>query len=166
MRKLPVNLDELAFVLHRGSALAMDCFLDLDTGQIITIPLDAELLVQILHLDIDPPMLEPKSLIGSLVPQGRNLIHIPDNYAIVIFDLMADFSRKIEHQIPDMSQNLWGTIHNKGGFPEFRRIIMRRQGLLNQFIDFRDKYYRGKARKWLKENQILVSRSSRQMATA
>ncbi len=53
MKNLTVNIDELAFVLHRGSDIKMECYLDLRNGKILNIPTNEKLISQItLHLNI------------------------------------------------------------------------------------------------------------------
>ena len=154
MRELPINLDELAFVLHRGKDLDMECFLNLETGEILYIPTDTDVMHSIFHQLSLPELVSITSLAERLFPDISNLLYIPDNFNDCVFDLMNQFvSLPI---INDMVQNnLLKAIHNKGGFKKFHQIIQEIPGLLKEFVQFRDKFFQENAKNWLNGHEII-----------
>lgn len=70
MKELPINIDELAFVLHRGSELDMECYLNLETGDILNIPTDNVILTNILKLEKNINLLDKEALIRKIAPDS------------------------------------------------------------------------------------------------
>ncbi len=154
MKKLPINLDELAFVLHRGEDLKMECFLNLKSGEILYVPTDTEILRSLLHQISPPELLNTKALAESLFGKNNNLIYIPDNFKNVVFDLMSGFTNL--SVLSDQIQNkLVNAIQREGGFNKFHQILCEIPDLLKKFIEFRDDFFLEKALEWLKEQNII-----------
>ncbi len=154
MRKLPINLDELAFVLHRGEELDMECFLDLDTGEIHYIPTDNDVLQSMFKQLTIPELVSITSLAERLFTDISHLLYIPDNFKDVVFELMNQFSN--HSSLPEVTrERLLQAIHHKGGFEKFHKVLQEFPGLLTRFVEFRDSFFLEKAKEWLEGHEIV-----------
>jgi hypothetical protein len=154
MPELSVNLDELAFVLHRSPSLHLDCYLDLETGNILNVPTDRKVLENLLPPEENSQMLSTDNMIEQLLPKGGNLLFIPDLFEQHVFKLMIDFHKTLEEGEPELAEQLFITIHGEGGYASFRKLIQKRYQLLKSFIRFRDSFFEQEAQTWLKQNNI------------
>ncbi len=156
MLELPINLDELAFVLHRGPDMNMECFLDCETGEIIYIPTETSALNAMFHSVFESERMNVEALARDLTRKDTALKYIPDNFSLVVFELMTGFVETTE--LPEILQDkLLKAIHGSGGFFEFHSTLKSAPRFLKKFIQFRDNFYLNKAMDWLKANNILVS---------
>ena len=155
MRTLSINIDELAFVLHRGPGLDMECFLNLDNGAIINIPTNRQFLKQI--LDVDVELLREDALMRMLLPGEGRYLHIPDQFSLRLFELQSGFTEKIKKSYPKIYQQLWRLIQKDGVYTDFRNILKDVPGLNERFLKYRDALYEKYAIEWLKENNITYS---------
>ncbi|MHB2152826.1 UPF0158 family protein [Calditrichota bacterium GD2] len=156
MLELPINLDELAFVLHRGPEMNMECFLDCETGEIIYIPTETSALSAMFQSLFEPERMNVEALARDITRRDTALKYIPDNFSLVVFELMNGFLESTS--IPDYLKNrLYKAIHGNGGFSEFHSILKGAPKFLKKFIQFRDEFYLCKAIEWLKDNNILVT---------
>ncbi len=154
MKKLPINLDELAFVLHRGDDLDMECFLNLETGEILYVPTDSDVLKSIFHQLTIPELVSITSLAERLFDDISKLLYIPDNFKDVVFELMNRFTNF--SYLPDLArEKLTEAIHNKGGFKKFHKVLEEFPGLLSRFVEFRDAFFLEKAKEWLAKHDIV-----------
>ena len=156
MAELSINIDELAFVLHRGSELELECYLNLETGDIINIPTDNDILTSILKLEKNINVLDKEALIRKIAPDSTNFLYIPNNFPNIIFDLMSEFTRSIENEYQELHDKLWVAIQKEGGYQEFHRMIKSEQGLLKKFLLLRDSFFEASALQWLRDNEIKV----------
>lgn len=154
MKELNINMDELSFVLHRGQDLEMECYLNTQSGDIISVPTNDSILSNILNLEDDVSVLNKNGLVEMMLPDHGDLLYIPNNFSQIIFELMSDFIKLIENDHAELHDQLWAAIQNSGGFEEYHRIIKSRPGILNQFIVFRDKKFEKNALIWLKDHEI------------
>lgn len=155
MRELPVNLDELAFVLHRGEELEMECFLNLETGEIHYIPTDNDVLQSMFQQLTLPELVSVTTLAERMFSDISKLLYIPDNFKDVVFELMTQFSHNAA--LNDLTkERLVQAIHNKGGYKRFHKVLEEFPGLLSRFIEFRDNFFVQKAREWLQGHDIAV----------
>ncbi len=157
--ELSINLDELAFVLHRGPQLKMECFLDRETGAIIYIPTDVSALSAMFNSTFEPELLNINALARDIVHKDTPLLYIPDHFSQNIFELMNTFVGSTT--LPEnLSKKLIKAIHGSGGYAEFHAILKSDPKQFKKFLNFRDDFYFSKAVEWLKENQIQVKEKS------
>ncbi|HID38618.1 MAG TPA: hypothetical protein EYP36_03780 [Calditrichaeota bacterium] len=149
---LPINIDELAFVLHRGPGLEMECFLNLDTGAIINIPTNRKFLKRILKIDVE--MLRDDALINMLLPENGHFLYIPNQFSLRLYELFSSFAKKIETTYPEIHDRLWVLIQKNGTYSEYKNIFSKVSSLNAYFIRFRDDLYEKYAIRWLEENNI------------
>lgn len=154
MKQLKINLDELAFVLHRGKTLEMFCFLSTTSGKILSIPSDREILKAMVKLPEDHERYNTKDLVASLVPAGENFITIPDLFSAHVFDLMNEFISTIETENPGLAEHLTLAVHDDGGFERFLRIVREERRVYNEYLKYRDQFFERSAREWLEQNGI------------
>ncbi|MGD9899223.1 MAG: hypothetical protein AB7T22_08870 [Calditrichaceae bacterium] len=154
MKELMINMDELAFVLHRGHDIEMECYLDTRSGDIISIPTNDSIISSTLDLEDDVSVLNKNGLVEMMLPDRGDLLYIPNNFSQILFELMSDFTKLIENDHAELHDMLWAAIQKGGGFEEFHRIIKSRPGILNQFIVFRDNKFEENAVIWLKDHEI------------
>ncbi len=154
MKPLRINIDELAFVLHRGSGLEMKCFLDLKSGQIINVPTNRDVVKQILHLRENN--FSPDALSNEVIAEKKEtLLEIPDRFDLIIFDLMSKFIRSIQQEDDRFAEKLWEIVHRGKGYKVFHTAISERYGMLKKFIRLKDEMFEQAALKWLEENKII-----------
>ncbi len=156
MRSLPVNLDELAFVLHRGDELEMECFLNLETGEILYIPTDNDVLQSMFHQLTLPELVSVTTLAERMFPDISKLLYIPDNFKDVVFELMTRFSNH-DSLNSIAKERLVQAIHHKGGYNRFHKVLEEFPGLLSRFVDFRDNFFLEKAKEWLRGHDISIA---------
>ncbi len=154
MSEFSVNMDELAFVLHRSPSLHLDCYLDLETGNIINVPTDRKVLENLLPPEENSQLLSTENMIEQLLPKDGKLLFIPDLFEQNIFNLMMQFQESLAEDEPELAEKLFITIHGEGGYASFRKLIQKRYQLLKLFIRFRDSFFEREAKAWLKQNHV------------
>jgi len=155
MKRLKINMDELAFVLHRGAELEMKCYLDLKSGRILNFPTNLEVVKQLFHLKEDVNNIDINKLIRRILPEPQHFLELPDMFDQVAFDLMSRFTRSIEVSKPLLAEELWKGIHEGQGYKAFNTKIREEYpGLLRSFIRLRDELFEESARNWLKSQHI------------
>ena len=152
MQKLPINIDELAFILHRGPGLEMECFLNLDSGAIINIPMNKNFLQRILKVDVE--MLREDALINMLLPEDGHFLRIPNQFSLRLYELFSGFAHEIEDAFPVIYDRLWVVIQKNGTYNDFKNIFSKIPSLKAFFIRYRDDLYEKYAIRWLEENKI------------
>ncbi len=156
MPEFSINMDELAFVLHRSPSLNLDCYLDLDTGNIINVPTERNVLENLFPSGRDSHLLSTEKMIEELLPDHARLLFIPDLFEQHVFNLMIRFQESIEESDPELAEQLLSAIHKEGGFTAFRKLIQKQYRTLKAFIRFRDAFFEKEAEAWLKNNNISV----------
>lgn len=154
MGKLQINLDELAFVLHRGKLLDMYCFLNMATGEILNIPSDRKTLETMFKLPEESTLLTTADLVSRMVPPGVNFLTIPNLFSQNVFNLMSEFINSIQEKFPAESEALVRTLHGEGGWTDFHNTVRENEALLVKYIRFRDRFFEASARRWLEEKDI------------
>jgi len=152
MTRLTLNIDELSFLLHRGPHLPFLPFLNLASGDIITLPSDPRLLSRMLLLRDDYANTKLESLISPLLP-GNDLLFIPDRYSDTVFSLMTKFIARYEKNYPRETKVLGQFLNRKEGFHGFHLMLLE-LNMIDLFILFRDLYYKVKTFAWLDEKGI------------
>ena len=154
MKQLRINLDELAFILHRGKLLDMYCFLNTSTGEILNIPSDRKTLETMFKLPENSTLLTTTDLVSRMVPPGVNFLTIPDLFSQNVFNLMSEFISSIQDSFPAEAESLLRALQQEGGWTEFHKIVRSNDELLAKYIRFRDRFFESSARRWLEEKNI------------
>ncbi len=154
MKRLQINLDELAFVLHRGKLLDMYCFLNIATGEILNIPSDRKTLESMFKLPENSTLLTTADLVSRMVPAGVNFLTIPNLFSQNVFNLMSEFIASIQESFPVETEDLLRAVQHEGGWAEFLNIVRSNDELLAKYIRFRDRFFESSARRWLEEKNI------------
>ncbi len=154
MKQLKINLDELAFVLHRGAELEMKCYLELESGRILNIPTNPEVVKQLFHLAEDINNIDINKLVRRILPDSHHFLELPDMFEQVAFDLMSRFTRSIEDSKPLLAEELWKDIHEGLGYKSFNAKLRENPNLFRSFIQMRDELFEESARAWLKNHDI------------
>ncbi len=154
MKRLQINLDELAFILHRGKLLDMYCFLNTSTGEILNIPSDRKTLEAMFRLPENSAMLTTADLVSRMVPPGVNFLTVPDLFSQNVFNLMTEFIDSVQTLFPTETEALIRAVHQEGGWKDFHDIVRSNEELLAKYIRFRDRFFESSARRWLEEKDI------------
>ncbi len=154
MRQLQINLDEFAFLLHRGKTLDLHCFLNMETGAILSIPSDRKILLTILNLPEDSEMLTTNSLVARLIPNDQDYLTIPDNFQQNVYRLMSDFIHSIRNNYTSLADMLDASVHKEGGYDSFMHIIRKNGSIINHYLRYRDRFFEQSARQWLTKNNL------------
>ncbi|MBD3223594.1 MAG: hypothetical protein GF313_02625 [Caldithrix sp.] len=155
MQTLQINITELAFVLHRGPDMEMECYLNLDSGNIINIPTNRDVLSNILKFKDDIDRYDKHALIQKLIPENLKYLYIPDQLSQVLFPMMDQFIELIKNDEPSYHEKLWKAIHRYGDSKRFTRILKTNPKLFDHYLMFRDFYFEKEADKWLKKQGVL-----------
>ena len=154
MRQLQINLDEFAFLLHRGKALDLYCFLNSKSGAILSIPSDRKILLTMLNMPASSETLTTQSLVARLIPDGQDYLTIPDIFRQNVYKLMSDFIHSIRASQPKLADMLDTSVHEEGGYESFLKIIRKDGSIFNRYMRYRDQFFEQSARLWLTENNI------------
>ena len=154
MHKLNISLDELAFVLNRGETIKIACFLDLATGNILNVPTERQVLKNLIDNDHEVALYSTTELVNKVMPKNKSVIPIPNLFNQYIYDLMNKFIVTAKDEFPDSIESLSQAVHNKGGYTDFRQIVLEEKDMLKRYISVRDDFYEQIALNWLKENEI------------
>jgi hypothetical protein len=164
MIRLPVNIDELSFLLHRGHMLPFIAYLNPTSGDIITLPSDATALAHMLHLHINQDNINMETFLLSIFPNLKTMLFIPDLYADSIYSLMSEFISRVEKSFPRETKALTQLLNRQEGFHGFHLLLVEME-LVDQFLDFRNTFYRVKAQTWLEAHDIIGIESSHEKMT-
>lgn len=154
MKQLKINLDELAFLLHRGKSLEMFCFLNTSSGKILSIPSDREILQAMINLPEDHERYNTIDLVSPLIPEGENFIAIPDLFSAHVFELMSAFISAVDHEHPVLAERLTLAVQKEGGFDRFLHVVREKRPIFDKYLRYRDRFFEDSAREWLSENGI------------
>jgi hypothetical protein len=128
--------------------------LDLDTGQVVTLPDSMLGKAEECGDDEEPELLEWEEgdweIARRVVSTGR-FVRLPDKYDVHEWAIMEDFVRSVESS--RIHEELSHAIHGKGAFRMFKDAI-RRHGIESAWFEFRTAALRKIAAEWCEENQI------------
>jgi hypothetical protein len=157
MKKLHINIDELAYVLHRGQTLDMASFLNIKNGEIINIPTERSVLQNLIDLEDEKERYTTTDMVQKLLPEDHeNLVEIPNIFQQNLFNLMTGFISSISDEFPVHYAKLEQAIIKEGGYTAFRKIISDNKKLFSRYIKFRDTFFEDSAIEWLQQYQIEV----------
>lgn len=154
MKNLPINFEELSFVLHRGADMKMECYLDLRNGAILNIPTNEKLISSMYSKTINPININHNFFVDQIIAGKDYYLYIPDHFQNQLFNLMSSFANSLSGKGFPETDDLWRTINEEGGYSEFHLILTKNDDLYDLFISFRDSIYEKSAREWLSENKI------------
>lgn len=154
IRQLHINLDEFAFLLHRGETLDLYCFLNASSGEILSIPSDRKILQAMLKLTEESEMLTTQDLVARLIPDGQDYLTIPDNFRQNIYMIMSEFINSIQNTHPTLADNLNRAVHEEGGYEAFLKDLRKDRFIFKRYLHYRDQFFEQSALNWLGENNI------------
>ena len=157
MKQLPINLDELAYLLHRGQTIDMASYFHLTTGEIINIPTERKILRKLVPEVDNGWQFAAEDLVRKILPEeSEDLIEIPNLLQQHVFGLMSGFISTIADGFPAEAAKLEMTIHKNGSYADFRKILDHNKKILKKYITYRDIFFEQSAIEWLKTYEIEV----------
>ena len=127
------------------------CFLDPDTGEIITVTEEDRHLIQEESPEGLPAWQRDMLPKIRAVLQSDRFLQLPDRFEIHEWSIMEEFSGTQEND--RVRQELLDAIHGAGAFRAFRSAI-RRLGVEQNWYQFREQAMEETARTWLEGHNL------------
>jgi len=170
-RKLKVNVGEVAFALEDNS-WETNHYLDLETGQVITVMADTfRELEKLFEEAYDPEAKKPPDLAELL--QQSNLQDWQQGELLVARQIEANSSRYLDISPDDryegyndmgdfiftvqderLQAELWQAIRGRGAFRHFKDVLLQHPRERERWFAFKDELMRQRVADWLAEEEI------------
>lgn len=155
IKKLKINLNELAFAMEMGENMERSGYLDTETGGIIDMPDDVMRGVEdgdtdSILVDWDDELAETA---GKILSDEKNrFLPIPRRESREGYEIMASFADSVDNK--GLREKLAVALDGKGAFRRFRNVLNDHPDELEKWYAFKDDWMREEAIKWLLENGI------------
>ncbi len=157
MKKLKVDIDELAFTMETSDEFDSITLFDTETGELVSIPNELMSAVEsndeeVIH---DLPDWE-KDLIGiaeSIVnDESGRFVDIPRKPSYEAYNLMVEFASSITNK--HLREKLEIALDGKGAFSRFKNVISAYPDEEKRWFAFKDKRMRDEVIEWLNDLDI------------
>jgi hypothetical protein len=177
MRRLTVDLDELAAALDGDGPPDAAWYLDLETGELAMITDEERQELDAVYDDL-PPAGQPQvsvaeALEGRDVPEwmkeliiladavekglGTRYVEVPETGSRPAYEDMEDFIKTVADD--ELQALLWRAIEGRGAFRRFKDTLADQPAEQERWYAFRDARRRERAIAWLREEDIEPSES-------
>jgi len=154
MKKLKVDIDEIAFIMETSDELGSVTLFDTETGEIVSIPnelmsaveSDDEEALQDLP-DWERDLIEPAESIVN--DESGHFVDIPRKPSYEAYDLMVEFARSVTNS--NLKEKLEIALDGKGAFRRFKNVISDYPGEEKRWFAFKDKRMRHEVIGWLND---------------
>ncbi|MBZ0156097.1 MAG: UPF0158 family protein [Alphaproteobacteria bacterium] len=156
MKKVPLDIDEVAFAMEIQSGNGMLSYLDTDTGEVIKIfsyIIDGLEAGEEISAAEAPGMVEYAEEI--LEDEMGRFMEIPTLSSEESYEIMIHFIETIKSE--PVRNALLGTLQGKGALRRFRETIARWPELEQQWFAYHDKRLREEALRWLASIGVEIS---------
>jgi hypothetical protein len=151
MKKLKVDLKELVSEMEMGENMELAGYLDMETGEIISMPDEVMRAVEDGEEKIEslPDWEEDLAEIADKIlsdEKGRFLL-IPKRESREGYEIMVAFAGSVRGK--GLRDNLSNALNGKGAFRRFRSVLNDYPDELEKWYKFKDDWMREEAVKWL-----------------
>jgi hypothetical protein len=154
MKKLKVDIDEIAFIMETSDEFDSVTLFDTETGEIVSIP--NELMSAVESNDEEALQCLPdreRDLIGtaeSIVnDESGRYVDIPRKPSYEAYDLMVEFASSVTNK--HLREKLEIALDGKGAFSRFKNVISDYPEEEKKWFMFKDKRMREDVMEWLHE---------------
>jgi hypothetical protein len=152
MKKLKVDIDEIAFIMETSDEFESITLFDTETGEIVSIPNE---LMSAVESDDEEAMQDlpdwEKDLIGtaeSLVNnEGGRYVDIPRKPSYEAYNLMVEFTGSVKNK--RLKEKLEIALDGKGAFSRFKNVITDYPDEEKKWFALKDKKMRDEVIEWL-----------------
>lgn len=154
MKKLKVDLDEIAFTMETSDEFESITLFDTETGEIVSIPNE---LMSAVESDDEEALQDlpdwEKDLIGtaeSIVNnEGGRYADIPRKPSYEAYNLMVEFTSSVTNK--NLKEKLDIALDSKGAFRRFKNVIADYPDEEKRWFAFKDKKLREEVVEWLND---------------
>jgi hypothetical protein len=154
MKKLKVDIDEIAFIMETSDEFNSATLFDTETGEIISIPNE---LMSAVESDDEEALQDlpdwERDLIGtaeSIVnDESGRFVDIPRKPSYEAYDLMVEFASSVTNKY--LREKLEIALDGKGAFRRFKNVISDYPEEEKRWFAFKDKRMREEVIEWLND---------------
>lgn len=154
MKKLKVDIDEIAFIMETFDEFDSVTFFDTETGELVSIP--NELMSAVESNDEEALQDLPdweKDLIGTaesiISDESGRYVDIPRKPPYEAYNLMVEFTSSITNK--HLREKLEIALEGKGAFRRFKNVISDYPEEGKMWFAFKDKRMRDEVIEWLND---------------
>jgi hypothetical protein len=149
MKKLKVDVEDIAMIMENQDRFGSQYYLDIETGETVVIP---EELMSVLEEGESCEGLPEWEL--KLLPQAKEIFkgseryeEIPTRPSHEAYDVMAEFSSYVEDG--RMRSRLESALHGKGAFRRFKDTLREYPEVEKQWFKFKAERDKEEVKNWL-----------------
>jgi len=163
MKKLEVDIDEIAFIMETSDEFDSVTLFDTETGEIVSIPNELMTAVESDDKEAlkDLPDWE-KDLIGIAESiandDSERYIDIPRKPSYDTYNLMVEFADSVTNK--HLREKLEIALDGKGAFSRFKKVISDYPDEEKRWFTFKDKRMREEVIEWLNDLGIETTEDS------
>ena len=154
MKKLKVDINELAFTMEISDEFDSAIFFDTETGEIVSIPNE---LMSAVESDDEEALQDLPAWGKDLIEIAENIVRdesgryvdIPRKPSYEAYDLMVEFARSVTNS--NLKEKLEIALDGKGAFRRFKNVISDYPGEEKRWFAFKDKRMRHEVIGWLND---------------
>jgi hypothetical protein len=152
MKKLEVDINELAFTMEISDEFDNAIFFDTETGEIVSIPNE---LMSAVESDDEEALQDLPDWGKDLIETAENIVRdesgryvdIPRKTSSEAYDLMVEFARSVTNS--NLKEKLEIALDGKGTFRRFKNVISDYPDEEKRWFAFKDKRMREEVIEWL-----------------
>jgi Uncharacterised protein family (UPF0158) len=154
MKKLKVDINELAFTMEISDEFDNAIFFDTETGEIVSIPNE---LMSAVESDDEEALQDLPDWEKDLIEIAENIVRdesgryvdIPRKPSYEAYDLMVEFARSVTNS--NLKEKLEIALDGKGAFRRFKNVISDYPDEEKRWFAFKDKRMREEVIEWLND---------------
>ena len=154
MKKLKVDINELAFTMEISDEFDNAIFFDTETGEVVSIPNE---LMSAVESDDDEALQDLPDWEKDLIEIAENIVRdesgryvdIPRKPSSEAYDLMVEFARSVTNS--NLKEKLEIALDGKGAFRRFKNVISDYPDEEMRWFAFKDKRMHEEVIEWLND---------------
>ena len=154
MKKLKVDINELAFTMEISDEFDNAIFFDTETGEVVSIPNE---LMSAVESDDDEALQDLPDWGKDLIEIAENIVRdesgryvdIPRKPSYEAYDLMVEFARSVTNS--NLKEKLEIALDGKGAFRRFKNVISDYPDEEMRWFAFKDKRMHEEVIEWLND---------------
>jgi len=154
MKKLKVDINELAFTMEISDEFDNAIFFDTETGEVVSIPNE---LMSAVESDDDEALQDLPDWEKDLIEIAENIVRdesgryvdIPRKPSSEAYDLMVEFARSVTNS--NLKEKLEIALDGKGAFRRFKNVISDYPDEEKRWFAFKDKRMHEEVIEWLND---------------
>ena len=150
MKRLKVDVEDIAICMERQGQGERCAYLDMETGETILIPDEVMSALEDEEYRQDLPAWEAELLpMAKEISEGSSrYVEIPARFSDEAYEVMGDFAAGVKNA--NIRREIENALDGKGAFRRFKNVLRERPELEKEWFKFKASRDKEKVKEWLK----------------